>query len=56
MKAGYRLPNVIFYLLTALMVFLTIYCFIRALPWINRPFAGIMVYDFPHVGSMGSTD
>jgi sigma-B regulation protein RsbU (phosphoserine phosphatase) len=46
----------VFYGLTAVMVVTTIFCFASALSWINRPFAGILLNEYPLVGSMGNRE
>lgn len=56
MKRRLDLPTTLFCCLTAVMLFLTVYCFAVALPWIEKPFAGFLPYDFPYVGSMGNPD
>jgi sigma-B regulation protein RsbU (phosphoserine phosphatase) len=56
MKGRFQIPTLFFYGLTALMIVCTIVSFVSALSWINRPFAGFLVYDFPYTGSMGSRD
>jgi sigma-B regulation protein RsbU (phosphoserine phosphatase) len=56
MKGRLNLPTAVFYLLTGVMLFLTVYCFVSAVPWIEKPFAGFLPYDFPYVGSMGNPD
>jgi serine phosphatase RsbU (regulator of sigma subunit) len=56
MKRRIWISSLIFYALTVLMVIITVFCFISALFWLNRPFAGFLVYDFPYVGSMGDRE
>ena len=56
MKGRIRISSLFFYGLTALMVVITLFCFISALLQLNRPFAGFLVYDFPYVGSMGDRE
>ena len=56
MRSGIRISSLFFYGLTALMVIMTVFCFISALFWLNRPFAGFLIYDFPYVGSMGDSE
>ena len=53
MKKRIGFPAVLFYGLAILMIVLTLGSFISAVQWINKPFAGFLIYDFPHVGSMG---
>ena len=56
MNGRLRIPTLIFYILTAFTLTVSAFCFVRAVSWINRPFAGILLYEFPYVGSMGSRD
>jgi sigma-B regulation protein RsbU (phosphoserine phosphatase) len=56
MNGRLRIPTLIFYILTAFTLAVSVFCFVRAVSWINRPFAGILLYEFPYVGSMGSRD
>jgi serine phosphatase RsbU (regulator of sigma subunit) len=56
MKGRIPISSLIFYGLTTLMVIITVFCFISALFWLNKPFAGFLIYDFPYVGSMGDRE
>jgi len=56
MKACIRISSLFFYGVTALMVVMTLFCFISGLFWLNKPFAGFLIYDFPYVGSMGDRE
>ena len=38
------------------VVIVSFFCFLSALSWIGKPFPGFLMYKFPYVGSMGSTD
>ena len=38
------------------VVIIAFLCFLSALSWIGKPFPGFLMYKFPYVGSMGSTD
>lgn len=38
------------------MAALTLVSFFSALGWINKPFAGFLIYTYPHVGSMSARD
>lgn len=51
-----RLSWIAFYALTALGAFCVIFCFIKAIGWINRPFPGFLPYYPPYVGSFSSRD
>lgn len=46
----------VFYGISGLAVLVVIISFVNALSWVNKPFPGILIYEFPRVGSMGSTD
>lgn len=56
MKGRIQISALIFYGLTTLMIFLSVFSFVSALSWLNRPFAGFLIYDFPYVGSMGDRE
>jgi hypothetical protein len=56
MKASPSKKPLIFYGVAAFMAVLTLVSFLSALAWINKPFAGFLVYTYPHVGSMGAKD
>jgi sigma-B regulation protein RsbU (phosphoserine phosphatase) len=56
MKNRFPLTFFIFTGLSTLMGVLAIYCLITAITWINKPFAGILPYDFPYVSSVGNTE
>jgi len=55
MNKRYQAPKLIFLGMAVLMGILTVYCFIGGLYWINKPFAGILLYEFPHVSPLGDT-
>jgi serine phosphatase RsbU (regulator of sigma subunit) len=55
-KGRIQISALIFYGLTTLMIFLSVFSFVSALSWLNRPFAGFLIYDFPYVGSMGDRE
>ena len=38
------------------VLLIAFFCFLSALSWIGKPFPGFLMYKFPYVGSMGSTD
>jgi sigma-B regulation protein RsbU (phosphoserine phosphatase) len=51
-----RTSKFLFYGLAAIVVVVSIVSFVNALTWINRPFSGFLLYDFPLVGSMNLSD
>jgi sigma-B regulation protein RsbU (phosphoserine phosphatase) len=55
-KEFFRIPSLIFYSMTALIIVLSGVSFVKALSWVNRPFAGFLTYPFPYVGSFSSRD
>ena len=56
MRSRDKAAKVVFYGLAAIMALTTIFCFASALSWINRPFAGILLNEYPLVGSMGNRE
>ncbi len=46
----------VFYGLSAFMAVVIVLSLIGALTWINKPFAGFMLYDFPSIGTMSMKD
>ena len=56
MRSRDKAAKIVFYGLAAIMVLTTIFCFASALSWINRPFAGILLNEYPLVGSMGNRE
>ena len=46
----------IFYGLTLLGAFCTVFSFIKAYQWIGKPFPGLLSYHPPYVGSFSSRD
>ena len=56
MKTRFRTPSLIFYGISGLVFVISIISFINALSWVDKPFPGFLIYKFPRVGSMGSTD
>ena len=52
MKFSLKPANILFLGLTILMAVIIIGSFIAAVKWVNRPFAGFLLYDFPLAGSM----
>jgi len=56
MKGRFRIPDLFFYGLTALMIVMSIVSFASAVWWTNRSFAGFLIYDSPYVASMASRD
>ncbi len=56
MKTSFRTSSLIFYGVTCLMGVVSVICFISALSWLNKPFAGFLMYDPPYVDSLGIRD
>ena len=56
MKGSSRIGIFIFCSLTLISIVVLIVSFIGAVSWVNKPFAGLLVYDFPLVGSMSLSD
>jgi sigma-B regulation protein RsbU (phosphoserine phosphatase) len=56
MKERFRIPSLILYALTAITIVISIFCFVKALSWVNKPFPGFLVYYPPYVGSFSSRD
>ena len=56
MKARLPIPSLIFYGLTAIIIFSSIFSLAKALSWLNKPFPGFLVYHPPYVGSFSSRD
>ena len=55
-KGSSKIATLIFGSLTALLAVVIIGSFIGAVTWVNKPFAGLLLYDFPQVGSMSLND
>ncbi len=55
-KASPKIATLIFGVLATLASVVIIGSFIGAVSWINKPFAGFLLYDFPQVGSMSLND
>jgi hypothetical protein len=53
MKNKEKVSWYIFYGLSAVMVVTTLVTLTLATSWINKPFAGFLIYKFPYVGSFG---
>jgi len=51
-----RPATILFLGLTILMAVVIIGSFFAAVKWVNRPFAGFLLYDFPLTGSMSQSD
>jgi len=51
-----RLPSILFYGISGIMIVICVVSFVKALTWLNKPFPGFLIYDFPRVGSMGGAD
>jgi len=56
MKGSSKIPTVIFCGLATLSAVVIIGSFIAAVSWVNKPFSGLLLYDFPQVGSMSLKD
>jgi len=56
MKGSSKIATLIFCGLSALLAVVMIGSFIGAVSWVNKPFAGLLLYDFPQVGSMSLND
>ena len=56
MKHSLKISSILFYGIILLMVVVCAVSLINALSWINKPFAGFLIYKIPHVGSMSSPD
>jgi sigma-B regulation protein RsbU (phosphoserine phosphatase) len=56
MKNLQRLAAIIVILLAVVAGTISIYCVIKAVQWVNRPFAGFMVYHPAYVGSYSYRD
>ena len=56
MARHHRISQHLFYLLTAAVIVVALFCFFQAFSWINRPFAGFLAYQPPFAGSFSSKD
>jgi len=56
MKGSLKAPVIIFYGLTTFMALIVVISFVSALSWINKPFPGFLIYEFPCVGSLSHPD
>ena len=56
MKKRSQISTLLFYLITVFMVATSIFCLVNAISWINKPFAGMLLYKPPFVGSMGNRE
>jgi serine phosphatase RsbU (regulator of sigma subunit) len=56
MRGSSKTATLIFGGLTALMAVVIIGSFIGAVSWVNKPFAGLLLYDFPQVGTYSLKD
>ena len=56
MKGTDRFATVVFLGLSALSIVVLVVSFIGAVSWVNKPFAGLLIYDFPQAGSMSLSD
>ena len=51
-----KISSLFFYGLTSLMFVIIIVCLINAISWVNKPFPGFFLYDFPYVGTFSAED
>jgi len=56
MKGRFRLPSILFYGISGLVVLIAILSFINALSWLNKPFPGFLVYKDPLLGTFSSRE
>jgi adenylate cyclase len=56
MRLQPKLSSILFYGTNGLMALVFVICFISALSWINKPFAGFLIYQPPFVGSISVSD
>jgi len=56
MKLKFSYHHVLFYGLALFMLVISAVSLVTAVTWINRPFPGFLIFDFPYIGSMGSRD
>ena len=56
MRGSSKTATLIFGGLTVLMMVVIVGAFIGAVSWVNKPFAGFMLYDFPQVGTYSLKD
>ncbi len=52
----FRLPSILFYGISVLVILIAITSFINALSWLNKPFPGFLVYKDPLLGSFSSRE
>ena len=52
MRGRISLPILVLIGLTAIMGMISIFSLVKAVSWINKPFAGFLVYEPPYVGSI----
>jgi len=55
-KGSSRIATLIFCGLVTIAAVVIIGSFVAAVSWINKPFAGFLLYDFPQVGSMSLSE
>jgi adenylate cyclase len=55
-KIPRQLPSLFFYGSSTAAILIAAACFYLAFTWIGKPFAGVLVYKFPQVGSFKSPD
>jgi len=56
MKKHSRITSLLFYVLVGIMVAISATSFVAALSWLNKPFAGFLLYEEAFVGSFKSSE
>jgi sigma-B regulation protein RsbU (phosphoserine phosphatase) len=56
MKKRSQITSLLFWALVGIMVVISVVSFVAALSWLNKPFAGFLIYHCPYVGSMSIQD
>ena len=56
MKVPRLLPSLLFYGISAAAILIAAACFYLAVTWVGKPFPGVLVYKFPHIGSFSCRD
>ena len=51
-----KISSLFFYGLTSLMIVIIIISLVNAISWVNKPFPGFFLYDFPYVGTFSAED
>jgi hypothetical protein len=55
-KGSSKIATLVFCGLVTIAAVVIIGSFVGAVSWVNKPFAGFLLYDFPQVGSMSLND